>query len=163
MGADANATDAPPNWISAFQWMWDKLRGQEQTTNRESQTALQVLLTKNPEGWEDARVSVIHPENPVLAEALLARGTNPNVEDKEGNTPLALAADTRFDQTLMLLLDRGVNPNAQDQRRTSAIGCAALQGDVIAMRRLLQARRGHDCCTQPVDRANHRLRPRGWK
>src|SRR5262249_39699051 len=49
-----------------------------------------------------------------IARRLVKAGANPNIKDKNGNTPMTLAAEKQFRETdgmLLLLLDSGGDPN----------------------------------------------------
>ncbi|MBL4588131.1 ankyrin repeat domain-containing protein [Candidatus Babeliales bacterium] len=49
------------------------------------------------------------------ANALLAKGANPNLQNKDGNTPLHLATVKGYNKVLSTLFENGANPNMQNK------------------------------------------------
>src|ERR1035441_3663201 len=59
-------------------------------------------------------------------EALLAKGADLEARDKEGRTPLMLAAQYGRTASVRLLLDKGAKPDARDRHRWNAYMLALL-------------------------------------
>src|SRR5579871_1883091 len=108
-GADPNARDEPPQHLSLWRLLWDRLRGKHPAPSK-APTALLVALTP--------RDGLFPPDHPPLIKALLDKGANPNVALQHGETPLLLAAMAGMwrvggnrAQTIHLLLDHGADVN----------------------------------------------------
>jgi hypothetical protein len=73
---------------------------------------------------------------------LLEEGADPNIRDKDGNTPLHFAASKDCAEVARLLLEHGADPNAQDKNGETPLHIAASEGHVDVVRLLLE--RGAD-------------------
>jgi hypothetical protein len=73
---------------------------------------------------------------------LLEEGTDPNIRDGDGNTPLHFAASKGCAEVARLLLKHGADPNAQDKSGETPLHLAASEGRVDVVRLLLE--RGAD-------------------
>jgi hypothetical protein len=73
---------------------------------------------------------------------LLEEGTDPNIRDKDGNTPLHFAASKDCAEVARLLLRHGADPNAQDKNGDTPLHAAAYWGRVDVVKLLLE--RGAD-------------------
>ena len=81
------------------------------------------------------------------AQDLLSRGANPNVIDKQGNTPLIKAALTGFVKMASLLIANGANVNARNNYGNTAMD-RAIGHNHPKMQALLRAHDGkcnNDC------------------
>jgi ankyrin repeat protein len=88
-----------------------------------------------------------------VTKLLVDRGTDPNVRDDRGRTPLILSAQapttgTGDPATLQFLLGHGADMNAVDSAGRTALMEAARAGDAIGMHILMQHR-------APLDTADH--------
>lgn len=75
---------------------------------------------------------------------LLRAGANPNVRDREGNTPLMLATQVRWTEGLRLLLDLRVQVDAQNRLGETALLKATQARDLETVKLLLEARANPD-------------------
>jgi len=73
---------------------------------------------------------------------LLEKGTDPNIRDGDGNTPLHFAASRGCAEVARLLLGHGADPNAQAKDGETPLHLAAFWGRVDVVRFLLE--RGAD-------------------
>jgi len=69
---------------------------------------------------------------------LLEKGTDPNIRDGSGNTPLHFAAPKGCAEVARLLLEHGADPNAQDKSGETPLHVAAFNGHVDVVRLLLE-------------------------
>ena len=69
---------------------------------------------------------------------LLEKGTDPNIRDGSGNTPLHFAASKGCVEVARLLLEHGADPNAQDKSGKTPLHVAAFNGHVDVVRLLLE-------------------------
>jgi hypothetical protein len=69
---------------------------------------------------------------------LLEEGTDPNIRDGDGNTPLHFAASKGCAEVTRLLLRHGADPNAQDKNGETPLHVAAFWGHVDVARLLLE-------------------------
>lgn len=58
----------------------------------------------------------VQTEQPLLVEALLNKGANPNVQDKKGRTPLHYAAQKGSYGIFVILLEFKADPNIKDNK-----------------------------------------------
>lgn len=70
------------------------------------EAALHVVVKRRDGGW---------------LEYLLARGANPNVEDRDGNTPLILAAAQGYGDGVTQLINRRADPDARNRAGETAL------------------------------------------
>ena len=73
-----------------------------------------------------------------VAQLLLERGANPNLQDEGGFTPLHGATSWGHTAIAQLLLDRGANPNLQNKYGETPLQAAAAEGHTAIARLLLE-------------------------
>ena len=71
---------------------------------------------------------------------MLGRGARPDTGDREGNTPLILAAQLGWTEGAQILLDRRANPNLGNSRGETPLIFAVQRRDMPMVRLLLQYR-----------------------
>uniref|UniRef100_A0A8C5MX92 Orc1-like AAA ATPase domain-containing protein n=1 Tax=Leptobrachium leishanense TaxID=445787 RepID=A0A8C5MX92_9ANUR len=76
-------------------------------------------------------------EYPMLVSQLLEHGADPELEDKDGVTPLLVAAYEGQAEIAELLLEAGANPDREDKGRMTPLLAAASGGHAEAIRVLL--------------------------
>jgi ankyrin repeat protein len=82
--------------------------------------------------------------DPVWMAFLLRAGANPNIRERDGNTPLILATQVRWSEGLRLLLDLRVQVNAQNRLGETALLKATQARDLESVKLLLDARANPD-------------------
>jgi len=102
----------------------------------------QAAAQQRPEARSNVFRRVIQNGNIDSVRALLEAGTDPNVADEYGMTPLAVAAMNKEEGILRLLLDAGADPNRVDAGATTALQHAVEWGDLRIVLLLLD--RGAD-------------------
>jgi len=109
-GADPNARDMPPQHLSLWRLLLDRLRG-KQPAPSQAPTALMLACA-----WrENDASSKPASDNWQLVKAFLERGAQVNVMDKEtGETPLLQAAVLNKTKVCQLLIERGAKVNVTD-------------------------------------------------
>ena len=70
---------------------------------------------------------------------LIAKGANPNTPNRDGTTPLMLAASYGMASALSVLLVNGASPNQRDPRGLDAYDYAVSAGESAASRQLAQS------------------------
>lgn len=73
-----------------------------------------------------------------IAELLLARGADPNLQDKFGYTALMSASYRGYAEIVGMLLKRGADPNLQDDYEDTALIFASCKGHVGIVEILLK-------------------------
>ena len=168
-GADANARDEDAQSKSILQRMLEDLRFKQPPPNLAAKPVLFMLMQSHFSDTLKKRVPD-HPENFVLAKALLDHGADSNAQDDQHLTALMLAARNGYDATVRLLLERHADPRAESISHGTPImfatgPCvetlmeygadpqqglmtAAGRGDVIALQALLK----HNVDVNAVDK-----------
>jgi len=110
-GADANSRDEPLQYLSLWRLLVDELQG-KQPADSMAPTALWLACYYGA----DDLIRKPAPDNWHIIEALLERGAQVNVTDKEtGETPLLQAAILNKTKVCQLLVERGANVNVTDR------------------------------------------------
>lgn len=97
-----------------------------------------IINTKDLTTGETALHIVIARRDSTWTAFLLQKGANPNVQDKNGTTPLMLATNLRFVEGARLLLDEQANVNATNNRGETALIRAVQLRDSEMVRLLLK-------------------------
>jgi ankyrin repeat protein len=81
--------------------------------------------------------AAVDSDKPECAKLLLEKGANPNLGDKQGETPLMSAADQDRIDLAQMLLGAGADPSRTDTDGQKAVGYAILSGDDALIRILV--------------------------
>jgi ankyrin repeat protein len=76
-----------------------------------------------------ALLAAAHNGSVRVAEALLARGLDPDLADSDGQTPLMVAAKGDHDNVVRLLLESGARADKKDARGRTALHWALTEAD----------------------------------
>jgi ankyrin repeat protein len=121
---------------------------------------------KNDDGWTFLHHTV---KQRFVEETriLLQRNMNPNVEDREGDTPLHLAVtdDDESSEILVLLLDNLANINSQNKKKETPLQWAVMIENIPAVKILLERKasmnlitsNGHTALDYAIIRENQEL------
>ena len=90
--------------------------------------------------WDDELLEAAKNGDLIKVQTALENGANPNVKDKDGHTPLHLAAFTGHVEIVKILLERGANPNAGNNNGWTPLHAAASKGHFDVARLLLEYR-----------------------
>lgn len=89
--------------------------------------------------YEDMLVAIKSGNTPDVV-AILKRGLDPNLVDREGYTLLMLAVRDGNEEMVDILLAAKANPNARNAHGDTALRLAALRGSLPMVERLVKAR-----------------------
>ena len=92
--------------------------------------------------WDDELLEAARNGDLIKVQKALENGANPNVKDKDGHTPLHLAAFTGHADVARLLLEHGADPNFKNNIGHTPLHIAAFTGHADVVRVLLE--RGAD-------------------
>ncbi|MGA9637468.1 ankyrin repeat domain-containing protein [Flavobacterium sp.] len=121
MAAQGSRRDSNP--IEVYQYLVDELKIKPTVTNKEGETVLHLLANK--------------PKQTEIINYFITKGVAINKADKEGNTPLMIAASARDRAALELLLPMVKNTNTQNNKGQSALTKAVENGSPEAVTALL--------------------------
>jgi ankyrin repeat protein len=98
-----------------------------------------IIDTQDPNSGEGALHIVAKRNDSRYTAYLLAKGANPNLKDKAGNTPLLLAIDRGYAGLIPILLKGKANPNLAGEGGQTPLIKAVLRRDEDMVRALLDA------------------------
>lgn len=98
-----------------------------------------IIDTQDPTSGEGALHIVAKRNDSRYTAYLIARGANPNLKDKAGNTPLILAIDRGYAGLVPILLKGKANPNLAGEGGQTPLIKAVLRRDEDMVRALLDA------------------------
>ncbi|XP_061888350.1 cyclin-dependent kinase 4 inhibitor D-like [Entelurus aequoreus] len=98
--------------LGEVQRILEECRLHPDTVNEFGRTALQVMMMGNSK----------------VADVLLEKGADPNVQDKQGIAPIHDAARTGFLDTVQVLVEHGASVNVADQSGALPIHIAIREG-----------------------------------
>ena len=115
---------------------------------RDGATAERILATpgstalniRDPSTGESALHILVRGRDAAWLGYMLGRGARPDAGDREGNTPLVLAAQLGWAEGAQILLDRRANPNLGNSRGETPLIFAVQRRDMPMVRLLLQHR-----------------------
>jgi hypothetical protein len=115
---------------------------------RDGTTAERILATpgstalniRDPGTGESALHILVRGRDAAWLGYMLGRGARPDTGDREGNTPLVLAAQLGWTEGAEILLDRRANPNLGNSRGETPLIFAVQRRDMPMVRLLLQHR-----------------------
>lgn len=98
-----------------------------------------IIDTQDPTSGEGALHIVAKRNDSRYTAYLLAKGANPNLKDRQGNTPLMVAIDHGYAGLVPILLKGKANPNIAGDGGQTALIKAVLRRDEDMVRALLDA------------------------
>jgi ankyrin repeat protein len=115
---------------------------------RDGATAERILATpgstalniRDPGTGESALHILVRGRDASWRSFMLGRGARPDTTDREGNTPLVLAAQLGWTEGAQILLDRRANPNLGNSRGETPLIFAVQRRDMPMVRLLIQYR-----------------------
>ena len=122
-GADPNACDEPPQQVSLWRMLLDRLRGNWPPPPTVP-TALQIAC------WQDG-------DNLPLVKALLDRGAAVEAKDQDGKTALMMASLRGNTDLIRLMLEHKASVRTRDSSGKTALMYAVFSARVAAVRLLL--------------------------
>lgn len=99
-----------------------------------------IINTKDITTGESAVHIVIKRRDDTWLRFLLEQGANPNIRDKNGNTPLVACAQIGFAEGLAALIAKRADVNLPNDQGETPLIVAVQRRDLIAVRLLLEAR-----------------------
>jgi len=111
------------NTIETYKYLVEEVKLKPTAQNKAGQNVLHFLAGK--------------PNQAEIIKYFLSKGTDANKADKEGNTPLMIAASARDTSVLEILLPLTKNINAQNTKGESALTSAVRSGTPEAVNLLL--------------------------
>ena len=107
-----------------------------ETLNGQNST---IVNTRDYTSGESALHIVVKRRDDLWTRFLLAKGTNPDIRDQAGNTPLIVAAQLGFPEGAAALIDGKANVNATNNSGETALIVAVQRRDMVTVRLLLAA------------------------
>jgi ankyrin repeat protein len=109
----------------------------ERILSNPSSTAINI---RDPGTGESALHILVHGRDANWLAYMLGRGARPDTGDREGNTPLIIAAQIGWLDGADILLQRGASPNIGNSRGETALIFAVQRRDMPMVRLLMQHR-----------------------
>ena len=97
-----------------------------------------IIDTQDPSTGEGALHIVVKRDDAKYVTYLLYKGANPNIKDRQGNTPLLLAVDRGYGDLIPLLLKGKANPNLAGDGGQTPLIKAVLRRDEDMARDLIE-------------------------
>lgn len=131
-----------------------------------SNPASTVINIRDPDSGEGALHILVRGRDSAWLGYMLGRGARPDTTDREGNTPLILAAQIGWTEGAQVLLERRANPNLGNNRGETPLIFAVQRRDLPMVRLLLQNRANpnqtdHVSGNSPIDYARQDPRAAG--
>jgi ankyrin repeat protein len=131
-----------------------------------SNPASTALNIRDPATGETALHILVRGRDSAWLGFMLGRGARPDTGDREGNTPLILAAQLGWAEGADILLSRRANPNLGNSRGETPLIFAVQRRDMPMVRLLLQNRANpnqtdHVSGNSPIDYARQDPRAAG--
>ena len=98
-----------------------------------------LINTKDYTAGEGALHIVVKRRDDMWLRFLLAKGANPNIRDKAGNSPLILSAQLGFPEGIDVLIGSRADVNLANDSGETALIIAVQRRDVAVVRQLLAA------------------------
>ena len=98
-----------------------------------------IIDYRDPDSGDAALHMVVKRRDMTWVNYLLAKGANPNVEDRDGNTPLILAAAQGFPDAVRVLIEFKANVNARNRAGETPLIKAVQTLNATIVRQLMEA------------------------
>jgi len=98
-----------------------------------------IVNTRDYTSGEGALHIIVKRRDDLWLRFLLAKGANPDLRDKDGNTPLVLAAQIGFPEATAALIEGNANVNAANNSGETPLIVAVQRRDTLNVRLLLAA------------------------
>jgi ankyrin repeat protein len=97
-----------------------------------------IIDTQDPSTGEGALHIVVRRDDSRYVSYLLAKGANPNIKNRQGDTPLLLAIDRGYGDLVPILLKAKANPNLAGDGGQTPLIKAVLRRDEQMVRDLIE-------------------------
>ena len=98
-----------------------------------------IINTKDYANGEGALHIVVKRRDELWIDFMLAKGANPNLRDKQGNTPLMVAAQLGFPEGEAKLIEWKADVNLPNAQGETPLIAAVQRRDIVSVRLLLAA------------------------
>jgi ankyrin repeat protein len=104
-----------------------------------SKPGSRIIDTQDPSTGEGALHIVVRRDDSKYLSYLLAKGANPNIKNRQGDTPLLVAIDLGYGELVSILIKGKANPNQAGDGGQTPLIKAVLRRDEQMVRDLIDA------------------------